>query len=85
MQNGFHQNTNKIESQKEHKADFGGFNMNIQRGTIQNGKAIPNPEKKKDDKAKPKKGKAFSSDDPKPEGRGTMKDLAAMFGTGVIQ
>ncbi len=57
MNNGFHQNSGRqsasqLNAPKEHKADFGGFNMNIQRGVIQNGKAVPTPEKKKDDKKK---------------------------------
>lgn len=54
MQNGFYQggqgNASQNTSQKEHKADFGGFDMNIKKGTIVNGKAVQNPEKKKDKK-----------------------------------
>ena len=64
MNNNFNQNGSaKNASQKDHKADFGGFDMNLKRGTIQNGKAIPNPEKKKDDKDKKDGDKKDKGDD----------------------
>lgn len=63
MQNGFHQGgAAKGGAQKEHKADFGGFNMNITRGTISGGRAIATPEKKKDEKDKDKKDSGNDSD-----------------------
>lgn len=73
MQNGFYQGSNgkvaKNDTAKEHKPDFGGFDMSIKRGTIQGGRAVPNPEKKKDDKDKDKKDADKDDSDKKEEAK----------------